>query len=389
MNLHEFQSKDCLQRYGMPLLSRIVANSSAQASEVSKYFSGPKVVAKVQIHAGGRGKADGVKIIDNTPVAIEAILQQFLGKNIVTNQTHATGQPVHSMLFEECVSIEKEFYLAMLIDRKAQKISILASRHGGMEVEEQGASDPDHMKVFPISVGTGILPYHAMNIVQHAYHLGAEYSAKLLPVLKALYETFIKTDASLIEINPLILTKADQFLALDAKMTLDDNAVYRQQDIAKDYDSSQDDPKEVMARDNDLSYIALDGKIGCLVNGAGLAMATMDLIQYAGGSPANFLDVGGTATEERVTKAFQIILQDPSVNVIFVNIFGGIVRCNVIAQGIMEAVKKTGLKCPVVVRLQGNQAVEAQKLLSYSGLNILVEDNFLLAAQKAVQLSKD
>jgi len=388
MNLHEFQSKDCLQTYGMPLLRRMIARDCAEADAVFKHFPGTKLVAKVQIHAGGRGKAGGVKIIEKTPSAIEAILQEYLGAQVVTHQTQAQGQPVHVVLFEECIEIQKEFYLAMLIDRKTQKISILASRQGGIHVEESSQSDPNHMKVFPLLQGVGILPHHAMNVAKLAYQLESEYSTKLLPVLKAMYDTFIHSDASLIEINPLILTGEDCFVALDAKMTLDDNAIYRQKEIASHYDNEQDDPKEVKAREYDLSYIALDGPIGCLVNGAGLAMATMDLIQYAGGSPANFLDVGGSATEERVTQAFQIILQDPSVNVILVNIFGGIVHCDVIAQGIIAAITKTALTCKVVVRLQGNQAKVAQQLLSGAGLNIVVEDDFLLAAQKAVQFSK-
>ncbi len=389
MNLHEYQSKLCLESYGLPVPKRVLARSPLEAKFVVDFFSAPQIVAKVQIHAGGRGKAGGVKIIDRTTQAVEGILNQFLGKKIVTHQTHAAGQPIHAILFEESIEIEKEFYLAMLIDRTSQKIQILASRFGGVEVESQSIKNPNHTQVFPVNFGIGIQTHHAMNVTQHAFQLPLEYSAKILTLLQSLYTAFLDTDASLIEINPLILTKDLNLLALDSKMTIDDNALYRQSNWAQQYDSSQDDPKEVLARSNDLSYIALDGTIGCLVNGAGLAMATMDLIQYAGGSPANFLDVGGAATEERVTKAFQIILQDRDVKVIFVNIFGGIVRCNVIAEGILAAIQKTGIQTPIVVRLQGNQAMEAQKILSGSRMAIFVEDQFLPAAQKAIQLSKD
>jgi len=384
MNLHEYQSKQLLAKYGLPLLKGVMVNSVEQATSAVSALSGDSWMVKAQIHAGGRGQVGGVKRVSSKEELAETS-RRLLHSNLVTHQTTEKGQPVNQLLIEETCEIEREYYLSAVIDRSAQKIVFMASKEGGVEIETVAETAPEKILKLSVDPLLGIMPFQCRSV---ALQLGLTetQSKQLTKVMTNLYRLFIDYDLSLIEINPLVVTKQGDLLCLDAKINLDDNALYRQPNLRDMRDNSQEDPREMRAREWELNYIPLEGDIGCMVNGAGLAMATMDLIKLHGGNPANFLDVGGGATEERVKEAFKIILSDSHVKVVFVNIFGGIVRCDLIAQGIIKAVSEVGIKIPVVVRLQGNRAEEASELLGKSGLNIIAVESFNEAAKMAVNM---
>jgi succinyl-CoA synthetase beta subunit len=384
MNLHEYQSKQLLAKYGLPLLKGVMVNSVEQAISAVSSLSGDSWMVKAQIHAGGRGQVGGVKKVSSKE-ALSETARRLLHSSLVTHQTTEKGQPVHQLLIEETCEIEREFYLGAVIDRSAQKIAFMASKEGGVEIEKVAETSPEKILKLNVDPLLGIMPFQCREV---ALQLGLTeaQSKQLIKIMTSLYRLFVDYDLSLIEINPLVVTKQGDLLCLDAKINIDDNALYRQPNLRDMRDNSQEDPREMRAREWELNYIPLEGEIGCMVNGAGLAMATMDLIKLHGGDPANFLDVGGGATEERVKEAFKIILSDNHVKVVFVNIFGGIVRCDLIAQGIMKAVSEVGIKIPVVVRLQGNRAEEAGELLGKSGLNIIAVESFNEAAKMAVQM---
>jgi succinyl-CoA synthetase beta subunit len=388
MNLHEYQSKSLLKQQGMPVPNSVLISNIAAIPAALAQFSPDryKVVAKVQVHSGARGKAGGVVVLPKEPQAITDFCHKFLGQRLVTHQS-PSGQPVHHILIEEAADIDREFYVALTLDRARRQLVLIVSASGGMDIEQVAHNHPEAVVRIPLHSGIGIQSHHARTIGFDVFDLKADQIPALHHILQAAYQAYGAYDLTLLEINPLVVTKSRELLCLDAKMTVDESALYRQS-VLRDYrDLSQEDPKEAEAQKSDITYIALDGTIGCLVNGAGLAMATMDLIQYAGGQPANFLDVGGGATQERVTTAFKIILQDKRVKAILVNIFGGIVRCDLIAQGIIAAVKEVGMSGPVVVRLQGNLADEAYTILEQSGLNITVAHDLKEAAEKVVTLA--
>lgn len=386
MNLHEYQSKALLKKQGMPIPPSVLITTIDEVPEALNKLAGKKVVGKVQVHSGARGKAGGVVVIPREIKEAKGFCEKFLGKKLVTVQS-PTGQPVNQILFEEAADIDKQFYLAITLDRSKRRLILMVSAEGGIDIEEVAHSHPEKILKVELELALGILPHHARHIGFDLLGLKAEQIQPFYQILQAAYQSYIAYDLSMLEINPLITTKSGELICLDAKLSVDESALYRQPLLSEYRDLSQEDPREAQAQKFDITYIALDGTIGCLVNGAGLAMATMDLIQYAGGHPANFLDVGGGATQERVTAAFKIILQDPQVKAILVNIFGGIVRCDLIAHGIIAAVTEIGIKQPVVVRLQGNLAEEAYKLLADSGLNIHVSHDFRQAAEKVVSLA--
>jgi succinyl-CoA synthetase beta subunit len=381
MKIHEYQAKELLKQYGIPTTDSAVATSAKDAAKIAKGLGG-KVVVKAQIHAGGRGKGGGVKIVDGAREA-EAAAAGMLGKPLVTYQTGPEGQIVSKVLVEGAVGIASELYLGMVMDRATERVAFMASTEGGVEIEKVAAETPEKILKEFADPGMGLMPYQARKL---AYGLGLEgktASAATSFILK-LYRLFVEKDCSLAEINPLIITDAGDVMALDAKLNFDDNALYRHPELVELRDLSEEDPSEVEASEFGLSYIKLDGAVGCMVNGAGLAMATMDIIKLAGGEPANFLDVGGGANEESVTNAFKIILSDESVKVVLVNIFGGIVRCDIVAQGVIAAAKNVDLKIPVVVRLEGTNAAEGLKLIEESGLNFETAKGLKAAAEKAV-----
>ncbi len=381
MKIHEYQAKELLKQYGIPTTSAGVATSAKDAAKIAKGLGG-KVVVKAQIHAGGRGKGGGVKVVDGAKEA-EAAAAAMLGKPLVTYQTGPEGQIVSKVLVEGAVGIASELYLGMVVDRASEKVAFMASTEGGVEIEKVAAETPEKILKEFADPGMGLMPFQARNL---AYGLGLEgktASAAASFIMK-LYKLFVEKDCSLAEINPLIITDGGDVMALDAKLNFDDNAMYRHPELAELRDLSEEDPAEVEASEHDLSYIKLDGAVGCMVNGAGLAMATMDIIKLAGGEPANFLDVGGGASEESVTNAFKIILSDESVKAVLVNIFGGIVRCDIVAQGVIAAAKNVDLKVPVVVRLEGTNADEGLKLIEESGLNFETAKGLKAAAEKAV-----
>jgi succinyl-CoA synthetase beta subunit len=381
MKIHEYQAKELLKQYGIPTTSAGVATSAKDAAKIAKDLGG-KVVVKAQIHAGGRGKGGGVKVVDGAKEA-EAAAAAMLGKPLVTYQTGPEGQIVSKVLVEGAVGIASELYLGMVVDRASEKVAFMASTEGGVEIEKVAAETPEKILKEFADPGMGLMPFQARNL---AYGLGLEgktASAAASFIMK-LYKLFVEKDCSLAEINPLIITDGGEVMALDAKLNFDDNAMYRHPELAELRDLSEEDPAEVEASEHDLSYIKLDGAVGCMVNGAGLAMATMDIIKLAGGEPANFLDVGGGASEESVTNAFKIILSDESVKAVLVNIFGGIVRCDIVAQGVIAAAKNVDLKVPVVVRLEGTNADEGLKLIEESGLNFETAKGLKAAAEKAV-----
>jgi succinyl-CoA synthetase beta subunit len=386
MNLHEYQAKQLLERYGLPVSRGEVATNVEEALNVSHNLGSTSWVVKAQVHAGGRGKAGGVKLVSNKD-ELAGVTRSLLGTRLVTYQTTAEGQPVNQVLIEEPCDIEKELYLGAVIDRASQRIVFMASTEGGVEIEKVAEKTPEKILTMTVNPIVGVQAYQGREL---AYALGLKniQVKQFVSLLLGLGKLFKECDFSLLEINPLVVTKQGNLLCLDAKINIDDNALYRQPILRALRDASQEDDRENRARDWELNYIALEGDIGCMVNGAGLAMATMDMIKLHGGNPANFLDVGGGATKERVSEAFKIILSDTHVKAILINIFGGIVRCDLIAEGIIGAVTEIGTHLPVVVRLEGNQAELGAKMLSDSGLNIIAATNFTDAAVKVVAVAK-
>ncbi len=386
MNIHEFQAKKILADYGVNIPRGKEAYSVAEAVSVAKDIGGEKWVVKAQIHAGGRGKAGGVKIADSIK-EVEEISNSLLGMQLVTHQTGPEGKKVNKIFIEEGVNIVSEFYLGVVLDRSNEKYVMMASTEGGTEIEVVAEKNPE--KIFKVEIDPllGIQSYQARQLV---FKLGLEKSLsnKAVKFILALSKAVEQTDASLVEINPLVVTK-DDVLALDAKMNFDDNALYRQKDIEMLRDEDEEDPRELEATQYDLNYISLDGNIGCMVNGAGLAMATMDIIKLEGGSPANFLDVGGGASKERVEQAFRIIFSDKKVKAVLINIFGGIMRCDVIAEGVVAAAKNIDIKVPLIVRLAGTNEEKGKEILDNSGLDIISANNLGDAAKKAVQSVKE
>jgi len=383
LNIHEYQAKELLSQYGVAAPTGKVAFLEDEAHQIAKDLNVERFVVKAQIHAGGRGKGGGVKLA-TTLDEVRRIASEILGMILVTHQTGPDGKLVQKVLVEEASDIEKELYLGMVIDRSREQIVIMASREGGMEIEEVARKHPSKITREYVNPTVGLLPYQCRKI---AYFLGLEGKTvnKTVKFISGLYELFTGKDCSLAEINPLILTKGGDVLALDAKMNFDDNALFRHQDIEKLHDPSEEDPTELEAKKWGISYVKLDGNIGCLVNGAGLAMSTMDIIKHHGGEPANFLDVGGGANTEQVTQAFKMILSDPNVKAIFVNIFGGIMKCDTIAEGIITAAKEVGINVPLVVRLEGTNVELGRKMLSQSGLNIITGADMREAAKKVVE----
>jgi len=384
MNIHEYQAKEILREYGVSVPRGIVAFTVDEAVEAAKKLGTDTVVVKAQIHAGGRGKAGGVKVAKNLD-DVRTYAQQLLGKTLVTHQTGPEGKEVKRLLIEEGCAIQKEYYIGFVVDRSSSRVVLMASEEGGTEIEEVAAKTPEKIFKEYIDPAVGLLPFQARRIAFHI-HIPKELVNQAVQFMMGLYRVFVEKDCSIAEINPLVTTADGKVLALDAKLNFDANALYRNQDILQYRDPDEEDPKEVEASKYGLSYISLDGNIGCMVNGAGLAMATMDIIKYYGGEPANFLDVGGGATAEKVTEAFKIILSDPKVKGIFVNIFGGIMRCDVIATGVVEAAKQVGLKVPLVVRLEGTNVDLGKKILNESGLNIIAAESMADGAQKIVEL---
>ena len=390
MKIHEYQGKEIFRKYGVPVPFGVPALSVEEAiaavDTVQKKAGGEVVVVKAQIHAGGRGKGGGVKVA-KTKADAEAAIKKIFGMQLVTPQTGAEGKKVQRLLIEQGLAIEHEYYLGMLLDRTNGRVVVMASTEGGMDIEEVAEQHPEKIHKEWINPAIGWQPHQARSLAKKLGLDGAR-SKELVKFTEALTRCYEEMDCSLLEINPLITTKDGKVLALDAKLNFDDNALYRHPELAELRDPSEEDEHEVEAKKWDLSYIALDGDIGCMVNGAGLAMSTMDIIKYAGGSPANFLDVGGGATTEKVTAAFKIITSDPQVKAIFVNIFGGIMKCDTIANGVIAAVKEVGLKVPLVVRLEGTNVELGKKLLADSGLNIVAAADMLDGAKKVVQLAK-
>ena len=386
MNLHEYQGKQLFADFGLPVSKNVVITSADQALNACRDIGGNKWVVKAQVHAGGRGKAGGVKLV-STPEEAEEFANHWLGKRLITYQTDSNGQIVNSILVEECTDIAKELYLSAVIDRGTQRIVFIGSSEGGVNIEEVAEKTPEKIIYEPIDPLTGPMGFQSRKISK-VLELDPEQSKQFSIMLPQLTDLFISHDLSLLEINPLVITQGGKLHCLDAKINIDSNAVYRQPYIQDMHDPSQEDPREAEAAKSDLSYVSLDGNIGCMVNGAGLAMGTMDTIKFFGGSPANFLDVGGTATQERVSKAFKLILADPEVKVVLVNIFGGIVRCDLIAEGILAAIEEVGVSIPVVVRLEGNNADIGSDILAKSNAAIVSLTNLEKAAKKAVELSK-
>ncbi len=383
MNIHEYQAKGILRSFGVPVPDGHVCYNGASAREWAKRLGEGPWVVKAQIHAGGRGKGGGVKLA-RTPDEVRNIARDMLGMILRTHQTGPEGKVVTRVLVENGSNIARELYVSLLVDRSTSKVTVMASTEGGMDIEEVAATTPEKIFREAIDPLVGLTTFQCRNL---AFSLGLDgkLTAKAVKMLEGLYATFIACDCSLLEINPLVVTAGNELLALDAKFGFDDNAVFRHPKIGDMRDYDEEDPNEVEASQHDLSYISLSGNIGCLVNGAGLAMATMDIIKHYGGDPANFLDVGGGATIERVTEAFKIILSDTNVKGILVNIFGGIMKCDVIATGVIEAARQVGIEVPLVVRLEGTNVALGKQLLAESGLNIVAADGMADAAQKIVQ----
>jgi succinyl-CoA synthetase beta subunit len=387
MNLHEYQSKQLFADYGIPVPQGIAINSLDELEAATTKLGGNGWAIKAQVHAGGRGKAGGVKITRSVPEAKDAA-SKMLGQSLVTHQTDAAGMPINTVLVETLADIADELYLSLLVDRATRRITIMASTEGGMNIEEVAENTPEKILTETIDPITGFQPYIARNL---GFSLGLEgiQIRQFSGILDSLIKLFIEKDASLMEINPLVVKADGDIMALDAKINFDDNALYRHKDILARRDITQEDERESKAAEFELNYIALDGDIGCMVNGAGLAMATMDLIKLHGGEPANFLDVGGGATAERVAEAFKIILSDSAVKGVLVNIFGGIVRCDLIAEGIIQAVNEVNVTVPVVVRLEGTNAKEGRELLAGSGMNIISAETLAGAADKVIAAAGD
>ena len=391
MNIHEFEAKRLLAARGIPVPPGKVASTPEEAEQAAASLGVARVVVKSQIHAGGRGKGTiigdeaihGVKVVDS-PQAAREHAQRLLGRALRTHQTGPEGQVVKRVLVEAASDIRKELYAAVVLDRDTGRVTLITSTEGGMDIEAVAASTPEKILRQSIDPASGIQAFHARKL---AYGLGlsGDVAKQATQIFLKLYQVFVETDASLVEVNPLVITGSEQVVALDGKMNFDDNALFRHPEVSELRDADEEDPKERAAHDAGLSYVALDGNIGCLVNGAGLAMATMDIIKHVGGEPANFLDVGGGATTEQVTKAFKIILADPNVRAILVNIFGGIAKCDVIANGVVAAAREVGLEVPLVVRLEGTNVELGKKILSESGLAITPANDMLDAAQKVVK----
>jgi succinyl-CoA synthetase beta subunit len=385
MKIHEYQAKALLARHGVPVPRGEVAFTPEEVHDIAKRLGGPVSVVKAQIHAGGRGKAGGVKLAKSGEEA-ETIARGLIGKTLVTYQTGPDGQKVSRILVEEGLAIDRELYLGLVVDRSTQKIVLMVSQEGGVEIERVAEKTPEKIFKAYINPGVGLAPFQAQQL-GFALGLSGDSLPKFVKVLEAVYKAFIETDASMIEVNPLILTKGGDLLALDAKVSFDDNAVYRHPDLKELRDASEEDPLEVEASKFSLNYIRLDGNIGCMVNGAGLAMATMDIIKLAGGSPANFLDVGGGANAEQIRNAFKILMSDKNVKAVLINIFGGILRCDVLAQGVVTAVTELGVPVPIVIRMKGTNVEEGKKILADSGLNFTTADTMSEAADKVVALA--
>jgi succinyl-CoA synthetase beta subunit len=386
VKIHEYQAKSVLARFGVPVPRGEVAATPAEAVEIARRLGGDIAVVKAQIHAGGRGKGGGVKVAKSL-ADVEPIAKQIIGMNLITHQTGPEGKKVGRVLVEEGLQIDRELYVSIVIDRAAACPVIIASAAGGMDIEEVAASEPDRILREYIEPGTGIVPFQARKL---AFGMGLAGPAanKLVKVLESLYRAFVETDASMIEINPLIVTTSGDLLALDAKVAFDDNALYRHPDLRDFRDITEEDPLEVEASKFSLNYIRLDGNIGCMVNGAGLAMATMDIIKLSGGEPANFLDVGGGANAEQIKNAFRILMADKNVKAVLINIFGGILRCDVLAEGVIAAVTELGVAVPIVIRMEGTNVEEGKRMLKESGLNFTTADSMGEAADKVVALAK-
>ncbi|MBN9442702.1 MAG: ADP-forming succinate--CoA ligase subunit beta [Bosea sp.] len=396
MNIHEYQGKAILKEFGAPVSAGFPALSVAEAVEAARKLPGPLYVVKSQIHAGGRGKGKfkelgpdakgGVRLAKSVE-EVEAFAKEMLGNTLVTVQTGPAGKQVNRLYIEDGSDIEKEFYLSALVDRETSRIAFVVSTEGGMDIEAVAHDTPEKIKTFSVDPATGIMPHHGRTVAQ-ALGLTGDLAKQAEKVLAQIYNAFVAKDMAMLEINPLIVTTQGQIKCLDAKVNFDSNSLYRHPDVVALRDETEEDPKEIEASKYDLAYIALDGTIGCMVNGAGLAMATLDIIQLYGESPANFLDVGGGASEEKVTAAFKIITADPKVKGILVNIFGGIMKCDVIARGVIAAVKAVGLKVPLVVRLEGTNVEEGKQIIRESGLNVIPADDLDDAAQKIVAAVK-
>ena len=396
MNIHEYQAKALLKSYGLPVSDGRVVLKADEAKTAAGEIDGPLWVVKAQIHAGGRGKGTfkepeagekgGVRLARSVAEA-DLFARQMLGRTLVTVQTGPAGKQVNRIYIEEGTDIERELYLALLIDRKSSRISIVCSTEGGMSIEDVAHDTPEKILTITVDPATGLQDFHGRRVA-FALGLTGHQIKQCVGIVKNLYRLFVEKDADMIEINPMVVTKEGTLRLLDAKMGFDGNALFRHSDIVDLRDVTEEDPKEHVASKFDLNYIALDGDIGCMVNGAGLAMATMDIIKLYGASPANFLDVGGGATKDKVTEAFKIITSDPQVKGILVNIFGGIMRCDIIAEGVIAAVKEVGLKVPLVVRLEGTNVELGKKIINESGLNVIAADNLSDAAQKIVKAVK-
>jgi|TARA_B110000093_G_scaffold117542_1_gene125835 succinyl-CoA synthetase beta subunit len=386
MNLHEYQAKQLFREFNIAVSNGVATSSAEEAENAALALGGSRWVVKAQVHAGGRGKAGGVEVVDKIE-KVSAFANKWLGKNLVTFQTDAKGQPVNQILVESCTSIANELYLGAVIDRASQRLVVMASTEGGVDIEEVAENTPE--KIFKIEIdpikGTNDLDADTLS---NLLDLNELQSSQFRNIYKGIVRLFLEKDLALLEVNPLVITEAGDLLCLDAKINIDSNALYRQEDLILMRDVSQEDEREAKAAEWDLSYVALDGNIGCMVNGAGLAMGTMDIIKLHGGEPANFLDVGGTADSERVSEAFKIILSDENVNTVLINIFGGIVRCDVIADGIVEALTVMGVSVPVVVRLEGNNAEVGLKMLEECDLNIITASSLEEAADLAVKASR-
>jgi succinyl-CoA synthetase beta subunit len=385
MKIHEYQAKAILARHGVPVPRGEVASSAAEAGEIARRLGGNVVVVKAQIHAGGRGKGGGVKLAKSADEA-EKIARAMIGMTIVTHQTGPAGRVVSRVLVEEGLQMLRELYLSIVLDRSSGKPVMMASAAGGMDIEEVAASTPEKIFKVYLEPGVGLVPFEARQL-GFAIGLDGAQVNKAVKLMTALYEAFVANDASLIEINPLVVTAAGDLLALDAKMTFDDNALYRHPGIRDLRDLGEEDPLEIEASKFSLNYIHLDGNIGCMVNGAGLAMATMDIIKLAGGEPANFLDVGGGANADQIRNAFRILMSDKHVKAVLINIFGGILRCDVLAQGVIAAVTELGVPVPIVIRMEGTNVDEGKRLLRESGMNFTTADSMGEAATKVVQLA--
>lgn len=386
MNLHEYQAKQLFAEYGLPVSKGVAAETVSQAVAAASTIGGDRWVVKAQVHAGGRGKAGGVKLVDNKE-EIEEFSRKWLGNRLVTYQTDANGQPVSCILVESCTDIAQELYLGAVVDRSSRRVVFMASTEGGVEIEKVAHETPEKILKAEIDPLVGAQPYQGREL---AFKLGlqGDQVKQFVNIFLGLAKLFAERDLALLEINPLVITEEGNLHCLDAKINIDGNALYRQPQLRAMHDPSQDDPREANAAQWDLNYVALDGNIGCMVNGAGLAMGTMDIVKLHGGSPANFLDVGGGATKERVVEAFKIILSDEKVKAVLINIFGGIVRCDLMAEGVIGAVEEVGVNVPVVVRLEGNNADRGSQLLSDSGLNIIAATSLTDAAQQAVKAAE-